>query len=151
MQELAFAHLWFNILELGPLDRDWFEVLTARTSANETSGSDQDELCANQEAHFKTPLDKAAVSSQPFSTPKVFRHSRTVSPETEDEQSFTAAQGNISFTFDCLLIHMIDLQCSNICLVKIWVCVFTALLWTSWYNLLVIRLNLKVLFLCDAS
>ncbi|XP_030600423.1 breast cancer type 2 susceptibility protein [Archocentrus centrarchus] len=77
---------------LGPLDPDWFEVLTAQTSANEASGSDQDELCANQEGLFKTPLYKTAVGSQPFSTPKDFRHSRIVSPETEDEQSFSAAQ-----------------------------------------------------------
>uniref|UniRef100_A0A3Q4IA78 BRCA2 DNA repair associated n=1 Tax=Neolamprologus brichardi TaxID=32507 RepID=A0A3Q4IA78_NEOBR len=87
-----------NILELGPLDHKWFDILTAQTSANEGSGSDQDELCANQEGHFKTPLDKTAVDSQLFSTPKVFRHSRIVSPEIEDEQSFSTTQGN-SFRF----------------------------------------------------
>uniref|UniRef100_A0A3Q0R597 BRCA2 DNA repair associated n=1 Tax=Amphilophus citrinellus TaxID=61819 RepID=A0A3Q0R597_AMPCI len=95
-----FATLNSCDFELGPLDPDWFEVLTAQTSANEASGSDQDELCANQEGLFKTPLYKTAVGSQPFSTPKDFRHSRIVSPETEDEQSFSAAQGNISFRFD---------------------------------------------------
>ncbi|XP_035766109.1 breast cancer type 2 susceptibility protein [Neolamprologus brichardi] len=80
--------------ELGPLDHKWFDILTAQTSANEGSGSDQDELCANQEGHFKTPLDKTAVDSQLFSTPKVFRHSRIVSPEIEDEQSFSTTQEN---------------------------------------------------------
>ncbi|XP_070762067.1 breast cancer type 2 susceptibility protein [Enoplosus armatus] len=77
--------------ELGPLDPDWFEALTAQTFTNEGNVSDQDELCANQEGHFKTPFDRTA-DSQLFSTPKAFRHSRVVSPETEDEQSFTAEQ-----------------------------------------------------------
>ncbi|XP_071352641.1 breast cancer type 2 susceptibility protein isoform X2 [Trachinotus anak] len=78
--------------ELGPLDPDWFDVLTAQTFTNEESVSDQDYFCANQEGNFKTPLNKSALDSQLFSTPKVFRHSRVVSPETEDEQSFTAEQ-----------------------------------------------------------
>ncbi|XP_045929819.1 breast cancer type 2 susceptibility protein [Micropterus dolomieu] len=76
--------------DLGPLDPDWFEALTAQTVTNEGSVSDQDELCANQEGNFKTPFDKTTVDSQLFSTPKVFRHCRVVSPETEDEHSFTA-------------------------------------------------------------
>ncbi|XP_060902997.1 breast cancer type 2 susceptibility protein [Labrus mixtus] len=78
--------------ELGPLDPDWFETLTAQTSTNEEHVSDQDELCANQEGHFKTPFDKTAVDSQLFSTPKVFRNRRVVSPATENEPSFTAEQ-----------------------------------------------------------
>ncbi|XP_023118617.1 breast cancer type 2 susceptibility protein [Amphiprion ocellaris] len=78
--------------ELGPLDPNWFDILTAQTSANEEDVSDQDELCANQEGNFKTPLEKPAVDSQLFSTPKVFRHSRILSPETEDEHSFTTEQ-----------------------------------------------------------
>ncbi|CAJ1065080.1 breast cancer type 2 susceptibility protein [Xyrichtys novacula] len=80
--------------ELGPLDPDWFEVLTAQTVNNEDHVSDQDDLCANQEGQFKAPLDKTTVSvnSQLFSTPKVFRHRTAVSPETENEQSFTAEQ-----------------------------------------------------------
>ena len=84
-------------LELGPLDPDWFHVLTAQTSTNDGNVSDQDELCANQEGNFKAPCDRAALESQMFSTPKVFRCSRVVSPETEGEQSFTAEQGNVSF------------------------------------------------------
>ncbi|KAA8594139.1 hypothetical protein FQN60_004973, partial [Etheostoma spectabile] len=79
--------------ELGPLDPDWFEALTAQTFTNEGNVSDQDDLCANQEGHFKTPFDRTAVESQLFSTPKVFRHRRVVSPETEDEQSFAGEQG----------------------------------------------------------
>uniref|UniRef100_A0A3P8SP94 BRCA2 DNA repair associated n=1 Tax=Amphiprion percula TaxID=161767 RepID=A0A3P8SP94_AMPPE len=78
--------------QLGPLDPNWFDILTAQTSANEEDVSDQDELCANQEGNFKTPLEKPAVDSQLFSTPKVFRHSRILSPETEDEHSFTTEQ-----------------------------------------------------------
>ncbi|KAM9852862.1 breast cancer type 2 susceptibility protein [Aulostomus maculatus] len=76
--------------ELGPLNPDWFDVLSAQAVINQAAGSDQDDICANQEGHFKTPFDKTSVESQLFSTPKVFRHSRVVSPETEDEQSFAA-------------------------------------------------------------
>uniref|UniRef100_A0A8C7WVW6 Breast cancer type 2 susceptibility protein n=1 Tax=Oryzias sinensis TaxID=183150 RepID=A0A8C7WVW6_9TELE len=81
------------VFELGPLDPNWFEVLTAEASVIEGSLSDQDELCANQEGNSKDTLEKPAVESQLFSTPKVFRHSRMVSPQTEDEQSFTLPQG----------------------------------------------------------
>ncbi|XP_014892348.1 breast cancer type 2 susceptibility protein [Poecilia latipinna] len=78
--------------ELGPLDPNWFELLTAQASLKEGSVADNDELCANQEGHFKAPLEKTATESQLFSTPKVFRHGRIVSPDTEDDPSFTAAQ-----------------------------------------------------------
>ncbi|XP_041659697.1 breast cancer type 2 susceptibility protein isoform X2 [Cheilinus undulatus] len=78
--------------ELGPLDPDWFETLTAQTFGNDENVSDQDDLCAHQEAIFKTPFDKSALDSQLFSTPKVFRQRRIVSPEAENEQSFTAEQ-----------------------------------------------------------
>ncbi|KAM7412802.1 hypothetical protein PAMA_020266 [Pampus argenteus] len=77
--------------ELGPLDPDWFDVLTAQAVTTEGNVSDQEDLCANQEGNFKIPF--AAAESQLFSTPKVFRHSRVVSPETEDEKSFTAEPG----------------------------------------------------------
>lgn len=83
----------FYRLELGPLDPNWFDVLTAQASLNEGDVADNDELCANQEGHFKAPLEKTAAESQLFSTPKVFRHSRIVSPDTEDGPLFTAAQG----------------------------------------------------------
>ncbi|XP_026175435.1 breast cancer type 2 susceptibility protein isoform X3 [Mastacembelus armatus] len=72
--------------DLGPLDPDWFDVLTAQRFTNEGNVSDQEDLCANQEGNFKVPLDKTAVDSQLFSTPRVFRHHQPVSPETEDEQ-----------------------------------------------------------------
>ncbi|XP_054884160.1 breast cancer type 2 susceptibility protein [Poeciliopsis prolifica] len=85
----AFKERW---KELGPLDPNWFELLTAQASLNEGSVADNDELCANQEGHFKAPLEKTATESQLFSTPKVFRHSRIVSPDTADGPSFTAAQ-----------------------------------------------------------
>nr|XP_046245556.1 breast cancer type 2 susceptibility protein isoform X2 [Scatophagus argus] len=79
--------------DLGPLDPHWFEALTAQTLSNDGNVSDQDDLCANQEGNFKTPSDKTTLDSQLFSTPKAFRHSRVVSPETpEEEHSFTAEQ-----------------------------------------------------------
>ncbi len=94
-------------LELGPLDPDWFEALTAQAFTNEGNGnaSDQEDLCANQEGHFKTPFDKTAVDSQLFSTPKVFRHRRVVSPETE-EPSSTAEQGNVWLKFYLLVMFL---------------------------------------------
>lgn len=93
------------MIELGPLDPNWFDVLTAQVLTDEANGSDPEDLCANQEGNFKTPLDQAAVESQLFSTPKVFRHRRVTSSETDDEQSFTAGQGNVK-----LLMHL----CRNI-------------------------------------
>ncbi|XP_075892594.1 breast cancer type 2 susceptibility protein [Nelusetta ayraudi] len=78
--------------ELGPLDPDWFETLTSKQLISEENVSDQDDLCPNQEGHFKTPFNKNAVDSQLFSTPKAFRHCKTVSPGTEDEQSFNSDQ-----------------------------------------------------------
>ncbi|CAB1422210.1 unnamed protein product [Pleuronectes platessa] len=83
---------FFRSHELGPLDPDWFHVLSAQTSTSEGNGSDQDELCANQEGNFKAPCDRTALESQLFSTPKVFRRSRVVSPETEGVVSPEAAQ-----------------------------------------------------------
>uniref|UniRef100_A0A673C9K0 Uncharacterized protein n=1 Tax=Sphaeramia orbicularis TaxID=375764 RepID=A0A673C9K0_9TELE len=83
-------------IDLGPLDPNWFDVLTAEAFTNDGS-EDQDDLCANQEGNFKTPHDKTAVESQLFSTPKVFRHSRIVSPEMEDDHSFTAEKGILLF------------------------------------------------------
>ncbi|XP_053176160.1 breast cancer type 2 susceptibility protein [Scomber japonicus] len=76
--------------ELGPLDHDWFDVLTAQAVKTEKNFSDQDDLCAYKDGNFKTPFDETAVESQLFSTPKVFRHRRVVSPEAKDEQSFTS-------------------------------------------------------------
>ncbi|XP_072248251.1 breast cancer type 2 susceptibility protein [Leuresthes tenuis] len=78
--------------ELGPLDPNWFEILTTQTTVHQGNVSDQEYTCTYQEGLFKTPLEKSSVDSQMFSTPKVFRHSRILSPETEDEQSFTNAK-----------------------------------------------------------
>lgn len=93
--KLKYKLFLSSVIELGPLDPDWFDVLTAQAVTTEGNVSNQDDLCLNQEGNFKTPFDKIPVASQLFSTPKVFRHSRVVSPETEDEQSFTAEPGNI--------------------------------------------------------
>ncbi|XP_061538720.1 breast cancer type 2 susceptibility protein isoform X2 [Phycodurus eques] len=76
--------------ELGPVDRDWFQLLTTRAFSREGNVSDQeDQLCPNQEGKFKTPLGKtaaAAAESQQFSTPKVFRRAYGVSPDAKDQQ-----------------------------------------------------------------
>lgn len=85
--------------ELGELDPNWFETLTAQATSEENV-SDQDDLCPNQEGNFKTPFDKPGAESQLFSTPKVFRRGRVVSPEPGNETSFTAEQGNSWFEFD---------------------------------------------------
>ncbi|XP_061916438.1 breast cancer type 2 susceptibility protein [Entelurus aequoreus] len=84
MYDTLTEDLW---KELGPVDPDWFNVLTAKASATlEGNASDQEDLCANQEANFKTPLEKTTVESQLFSTPKVFRRACVLFPDTEDEQ-----------------------------------------------------------------
>lgn len=74
---------------------------------NDGNVSDQDDLSANQEGNFKTPFDKTAVDSQLFSTPRVFRHSRVVSPEPEDDQSFTYEQGDVWLKFNCWCIYAV--------------------------------------------
>uniref|UniRef100_A0A7N6BFS6 BRCA2 DNA repair associated n=1 Tax=Anabas testudineus TaxID=64144 RepID=A0A7N6BFS6_ANATE len=71
---------------------------TSQMFTNEENGPDQEDLCANQEGNFKTPFDKTAVDSQFFSTPKVFRHSRVLSPEPDDDRSFTNEQDPLPWT-----------------------------------------------------
>ncbi|CAN9511619.1 unnamed protein product [Ophioblennius macclurei] len=90
MYDLFKDELW---RELGPLDPNWFQVLTAQTAAeDEGNASDADEhLWANQEGRFKATSDKALeVETQLYSTPKAFRRHPVVSPQTEDEPSFAA-------------------------------------------------------------
>lgn len=79
--------------ELGQLDPDWFQVLTTRASSKEgnlSDSDDQEELCPNQEANFKTPLRKTAAAdvaqSQHSSIPRVFRRSYVPSPDNDDRQ-----------------------------------------------------------------
>ncbi|XP_019713092.1 LOW QUALITY PROTEIN: breast cancer type 2 susceptibility protein [Hippocampus comes] len=79
--------------ELGQLDPDWFQVLTTRASSKEgnlSDSDDQEELCPNQEANFKTPLRKTAAAdvtqSQHSSIPRVFRRSYVPSPDNDDQQ-----------------------------------------------------------------
>uniref|UniRef100_A0A667XXS6 BRCA2 DNA repair associated n=1 Tax=Myripristis murdjan TaxID=586833 RepID=A0A667XXS6_9TELE len=82
------AILFMNA-ELGPLDPNWFDALMVKT--DEENVSEQDNLRTfNQDGHFKAPFEKTAVDSQLFSTPKIFRHGGVQSPETEDEQFFSA-------------------------------------------------------------
>lgn len=75
---------------LGPLDPDWFEVLTSQALTNEEYVFNQEDLCPNQEGHFKPTSDSLL-----FSTPKVFRHCQVVSPENEGEQSFADGHGKV--------------------------------------------------------
>lgn len=82
--------MYIFLSDLGPLDPDWFQVLTLQTLTNEGNISYQDDLCPNQEGHFKPAID-----SQLFSTPKVFRQCQVVSPETEREQSLADGHGNV--------------------------------------------------------
>lgn len=91
----------FVYTELGPLDPDWFDVLTCQTFPNEGNVSDLRELSPNQEGRFKTPFDTPAVDCQLFSTPRDFRPNRVVSPEAGDDRSFTHGQGDNRFKFDC--------------------------------------------------
>ncbi|XP_051933622.1 uncharacterized protein LOC127608541 [Hippocampus zosterae] len=79
--------------ELGQLDPDWFQVLTTQASSKEgnlSDSDDQEELCPNQEANFKTPLRKTAAvdvaQSQHSSIPRVFRRSYVPSPDNDYQQ-----------------------------------------------------------------
>ncbi|XP_057695654.1 breast cancer type 2 susceptibility protein isoform X2 [Corythoichthys intestinalis] len=85
MYEYLTDDIW---KELGPVDPDWFQVLTARASSREENLSDPEELCPNQEGNAKTLGDAVAATaeSQHFSTPKVFRrrYRYVTSPAAED-------------------------------------------------------------------
>ncbi|XP_061682566.1 breast cancer type 2 susceptibility protein [Syngnathoides biaculeatus] len=85
-----FDHLTEEIWkELGPVDPDWFQLLTTRASSREGNVSNQNELCPNQEGKCKTSFGETVATvaaSQQFSTPKVFRRAYAVSPDTKDQQ-----------------------------------------------------------------
>ncbi|XP_037123872.1 breast cancer type 2 susceptibility protein isoform X2 [Syngnathus acus] len=86
MYDCLTEELW---KELGQVDPDWFQVLTTRASkeANLSDSDDQEELCPNQEANFKTPLRKTVSACAPqSSTPQVFRRSCVASPDSADQQ-----------------------------------------------------------------
>ncbi|KAM8852937.1 breast cancer type 2 susceptibility protein [Synchiropus picturatus] len=91
MQDLLTHHMW---KELGPLDPNWFDTLTAEPHAV----NDPDELCANQEGHFKIPFNNSASESQLFSTPRGFRHAHLSSVETEEESEIDAEPGKAFWT-----------------------------------------------------
>uniref|UniRef100_A0A3Q2YVW5 Tower domain-containing protein n=1 Tax=Hippocampus comes TaxID=109280 RepID=A0A3Q2YVW5_HIPCM len=97
VSNVLFVFLNYSLLlfmtELGQLDPDWFQVLTTRASSKEgnlSDSDDQEELCPNQEANFKTPLRKTAAAdvtqSQHSSIPRVFRRSYVPSPDNDDQQ-----------------------------------------------------------------
>ncbi|XP_077467699.1 breast cancer type 2 susceptibility protein [Stigmatopora argus] len=85
MHEHLTDEIW---KELGPVDPDWFQLLTTQASSREENISDQEELCPNQEGNIKKLEETSAsrVESQQFSTPKVFRRRNFVSPDAEDQQ-----------------------------------------------------------------
>ncbi|XP_061136842.1 breast cancer type 2 susceptibility protein isoform X2 [Syngnathus typhle] len=86
MYDCLTEELW---KELGQVDPDWFQVLTTRASkeANLSDSDDQEELCPNQEANFKTPLRKTVSACVPqSSTPQVFRRGCVASPDGADQQ-----------------------------------------------------------------
>ncbi|XP_077422873.1 breast cancer type 2 susceptibility protein isoform X2 [Vanacampus margaritifer] len=90
MHRYLTEELW---KELGQVEPDWFQVLTTRASLKEgniSDSDDQEEICPNQEANFKTPLRKTAAAnaaeSQTPSTPQVFRRSYVASPDSQDQQ-----------------------------------------------------------------
>lgn len=115
------VHFTILILELGPLDPHWFEVLSAQTFPYERHVSDQDDLCTDQEGNIKTQFEKPTADSQLFSTPKVFRHRPVVSPDTENEHSFSSEQGNnltahaVMFTQDLLHTNVMPASNMDVC------------------------------------
>ncbi|CAL8349263.1 unnamed protein product [Arctogadus glacialis] len=80
-------HIWDNLRQLDP---DWFNALAVKASneENNRTGPNQPRPAHGGEG-FKTPFGKNAVDSQLFSTPKIFRHSRSLlSPDTQHDGSF---------------------------------------------------------------
>lgn len=104
-----FEHIY---LELGPLDPDWFKVLTTQTFTSEENCAHQDDQCTNGEGHTKTQSDKPTMDSQLFSTPKVFSQSG-VSLENGGEQSFTDRQGKAKLNIFETLHELIQLDHSK--------------------------------------
>ncbi|XP_059932425.1 breast cancer type 2 susceptibility protein isoform X2 [Gadus macrocephalus] len=80
-------HIWDNLRQIDP---DWFNTLTVKASNEENNRTGQNQpRPAHGGEGFKTPFGKNAVDSQPFSTPKIFRHSRSfLSPGTQHDGSF---------------------------------------------------------------
>ncbi|KAJ3590252.1 hypothetical protein NHX12_008206 [Muraenolepis orangiensis] len=81
-----------DFFELGQLDPDWFNTLTAKASSEEKTRWEQNQLrTSNHEESFKTPFNRSTCGeSQLFSTPKIFRHSRILlSPDMQQDASFT--------------------------------------------------------------
>ncbi|XP_030237683.1 breast cancer type 2 susceptibility protein isoform X2 [Gadus morhua] len=80
-------HIWDNLRQLDP---DWFNALAVKASneENNRTGLNQPRPAHGGEG-FKTPFGKNALDSQPFSTPKIFRHSRSLlSPDPQHDGSF---------------------------------------------------------------
>ncbi|KAL0973569.1 hypothetical protein UPYG_G00206250 [Umbra pygmaea] len=93
----AFEHqiLWE---ELGRLDPNWFEELTAKASRGEWSDTEQEHvstaILCGEDGSFKTPLEKCTLDSNMSSTPKIFRCRTLRSPESLiDEKCFSPDQG----------------------------------------------------------
>jgi hypothetical protein len=84
---MCFLGLSTDLRQINP---DWFNALTVKASneENNRTGLNQPRPAHGGEG-FKTPFGKNAVDSQPFSTPKIFRHSRSLlSPDPQHDGSF---------------------------------------------------------------
>ncbi|XP_070997880.1 breast cancer type 2 susceptibility protein isoform X4 [Oncorhynchus clarkii lewisi] len=103
--------------ELGPLNPNWFEELTAKASSRDWGDTEKDNpgtaISCGQDGSFKTPLGKCPLDGDMFSTPKIFRQRRPQSPETLIEDAvFFPDQGTSATekmdTSPCLFGKSID-------------------------------------------
>lgn len=78
------------IKELGPLNSDWFEELTVRSSegGNDQSVAVEHEVSGHKdEGVFRAPAQTPVLDSQMCSTPRIFRRGRPQSPVSGLEDS----------------------------------------------------------------
>ncbi|XP_014068905.2 breast cancer type 2 susceptibility protein isoform X4 [Salmo salar] len=103
--------------ELGPLNPNWFEELTAKASSWDWGDTEKENpitaISCGQDGSFKTPLGKCPLDGDMFSTPKIFRQRRPQSPETLTEDAlFFPDQGTSATvkmdTSPCLFGKSID-------------------------------------------
>ncbi|KAM9453285.1 breast cancer type 2 susceptibility protein isoform 2-T9 [Salvelinus alpinus] len=103
--------------ELGPLNPNWFEELTAEASSWDRGDTEKENpstaISCGQDGSFKTPLGKCPLDGDMFSTPKIFRQRRPQSPETLTEDAlFSPDQGTSATekmdTSPCLFGKSID-------------------------------------------
>ncbi|KAK7156638.1 hypothetical protein R3I94_006625 [Phoxinus phoxinus] len=81
--------------ELGPLNPDWFEELTAKASRDEGR---PDSLEAEQEEDTVKAPETSALASQLYSTPKIFKQQHFQSPDSipNEESPYGVANADLS-------------------------------------------------------